>query len=314
MSKEQGDRTDAWRRRRLAELLEALTVRDGIHPAQVEGVELWRSSVPIARHPVVYQPRIVVVAQGRKRGYLGGKMYRYDPYNYLVLAVPLPFECETEATPDEPLLGVTIAIDPTMLGEMLLEMDEVAPREAIPRGIYSNPLTAELSDAVIRLLECLGSPLDRRMLGRPTIREILYRVLCGEQGDALRALASRNEHFTRIARVLRYIHTDYAQPLTTEDLARRAGMSASVFHHNFKLVTATSPLQYVKQVRLHRARTLMAYEGHNSGTAATQVGYESQSQFGREFKRLFGVSPGQDAANTRARLAGEVVATSPAFN
>lgn len=298
--------SDNWRRLRLAELIEALTVHDGEHRTRVEGVLLWRASAPIPRHPVVYQPRIVVVAQGRKRGYLGGQMYSYDPYQYLVLAVPLPFECETEATLDEPLLGVAMDIDSTVLGEMLLEMDEDAPKASVPRGIYSSPLTTELSDAVIRLMECLASPLDSRMLGRQLVREILYRVLRGEQGDALRALANRNDHFTQIARVLRYIHADYARPLTTNALARMAGMSVSVFHQNFKQVTDTSPIQYIKQVRLHRARTLMAYDGHNAGTAAAAVGYESQSQFGREFKRLFGVTPAQDAVNLRAQLAANV--------
>jgi AraC-like DNA-binding protein len=297
------NRSDEWRRSRLAELIEALTLQDGEHRTPVEGVLLWRASAPIPRHPVVYRPRIVVVAQGCKRGYLGGQMYCYDPYQYLVLAVPLPFECETQAMPDEPLLAAAVDIDTTMLGEMLLEMDEDAPRVSVPRGIYSSPLTADLSDAVIRLMECLASPLDSRVLGRQLVREILYRVLRGEQGDALRALANRNDHFTQIARVLRFIHTDYAQPLTTNALARRAGMSVSVFHQNFKLVTETSPIQYIKQVRLHRARTLMAYDGHNAGTAANEVGYESQSQFGREFKRLFGVTPAQDAANLRSQLA-----------
>ena len=304
MSHQREVRSDDWPRRRLAELLNAVTERDGTHPTPVEGVEVWRSSSPIPRHPVVYQPKIVVVGQGRKRGYLGDQVYQYDASNYLVLSVPLPFECETEASPEEPLLAVTVAVDPTVLGEMLLEIDEVAPQEpaAVPRGIYSTPLTAELSDAVVRLLECLGSPLDSRILGRQTAREVIYRVLRGQQGGALRALANRNESFTRIARVLRCIHTDYAQPLTIEDLARRAGMSVSVFHHNFKLVTATSPLQYLKQVRLHRARTLMVYDGHNAGTAALRVGYESPSQFSREFKRLFGETPLEEAEKTRARL------------
>ena len=304
MNKEHDEQSDQWRRR-LVELLETLTGRDGTHPTRIEGVELWRSSCSIPRHPVVYQPKIIVVAQGRKRGYLGDQVYQYDPYNYLVLPVPLPFECETEASPDQPLLAVTVEIDQAMLGEMLLEMDEAAPQEteAVSRGMYSSPLTPELGDVIIRLLECLQSSMDSRVLGRQMVREIIYRVLRGPQGGVLRALASRNEHFTRIARVLKYIHTNYAQPLTTEDLAKRAAMSVSVFHHNFKLVTATSPLQYIKQVRLHRARTLMAYDGHNAGTAAATVGYESSSQFGREFKRLFGTPPGGEAANIRARLA-----------
>ena len=298
---------DTSQQSRLAELVQSLTVHDGEHRTRVEGVVLWQASVPIARHPVVYQPRVVVVAQGRKRGFLGGQMYCYDAHQYLVLAVPLPFECETQATPDEPLLAVAIDIDSAMLGEMLLEMDEDAPRVSVPRGIASSPLTADLSDAVIRLVECLGSPLDSRMLGRQFVREILYRVLCGEQGDALRTLANRNDHFTQIARVLRHIHTDYAQPRTSGELARLAGMSVSVFHQKFRRVTDTSPIQYIKQVRLHRARALMAYDDYNAGTAATAVGYESQSQFGREFKRLFGVTPTQDAANLRAQSPVPVV-------
>ena len=140
------------------------------------------------------------------------------------------------------------------------------------------------------------------MLGRQTVREILYRVLCGEQGNSLRALASRDDHFARIARVLKHIHTDFANPLGAEDLARKAGMSVSAFHHNFKLVTGSSPLQYLKRIRLDHARRLMAHNGCNAGTAARAVGYESSSQFSREFKRLFGMTPVEEAEHTRAPL------------
>jgi AraC-like DNA-binding protein len=252
---------------------------------------------------VVYQPNIVVVGQGRKLGYLGDQVYQYDPFNYLVLSVPLPAECEWEASPEEPLLLVAINVDPSMLGEMLLEMDEpLPPAGPTPRGISTTPMSEELGGAVIRLLECLRSPLDSHMLGQQTVREIVYRVLLGEQGGALRALASRDDHFTRIARVLKLIHAEYAKPLSAEDMARRAGMSVSAFHSNFKLVTASSPLQYLKRIRLDQARRLMAHDGYNAGTAARAVGYESQSQFSREFKRLFGVTPVEEAESTRARL------------
>ena len=305
MESKRVDQSNGGQQRRLVELLAANTAQEGIYPTSVAGVETWRFSASIPRHPVVYQPKIVVIGQGRKRGYLGDATYRYDPHNYLVLSVPLPFECETEVTPGEPLLGITVALDPVRLGEMLLEMDEAtAPEPAVVRrGIYSTPLTAGLSDSVIRLLECLRSPLDSRMLGPQLKREVIYRVLRGEHGGALRALANRDEHFTRIARILRHIHVDYAQPLTTGSLALRAGMSASVFHHHFKLVTTTSPLQYVKQVRLHRARTLMALDGCNAGAARRRaVGYESASQFSREFKRLFGALPVRNATHLRQRL------------
>jgi AraC-like DNA-binding protein len=279
-------------RERLASLLDEVAVHEGRQRTLVDGVEVTRRSRPSSRTPVVYQPNIVVVGQGRKRGYLGDKVYQYDPFNYLVLSVPLPAECEWEASPEEPLLLVAINIDPVMLGEMLLEMDEqLPPVGATPRGISTTPMSEELVGAVVRLLECLKSPLDGRMLGRQTVREIVYRVLCGEQGGSLRALANRDDHFARIARVLKHIHTDYAKPLGAEEMARKAGMSVSAFHHHFKLVTASSPLQYLKRTRLDQARRLMAHDGYNAGAASRAVGYESASQFSREFKRLFGVTP-----------------------
>ena len=248
---------------------------------------------------------IVVIGQGRKRGYLGDEVYVYDPFNYLVLSVPLPVECEWEASPEEPLLLVAISVEPTMLGEMLLEMDEhLLPVSRMPRGISTAPMSEEMSGAVIRLLECLKCPLDSRMLGRQTVREIVYRVLCSEQGGSLRALASRDEHFTRIARVLKDIHTDCAKPFSVESMAKRAGMSVAAFHNNFKLVTASSPLQYLKRMRLDRAKRLMAHDGYNASTAARAVGYESPSQFSREFKRLFGVTPIEEVEQTRVRLVG----------
>ncbi len=290
-------------RKRLASLLDQVAVHEGTQGTLVEGVQVSRVSKPVPRAPVVYQPKILIVGQGVKQAFLGGAVYRYDAYNYLVLSVPLPAECETEASPEEPLLLLAINVEPTMLGEMLLDMDDPLPSfEATPRAISSTPMTEDLGGAVVRLLECLQSPLDSRMLGRQTVREIVYRVLQGEQGGALRALARRDDHFSRIARVLRHVHTEYAKPLSVEQLARQAGMSVAAFHHNFKLVTASSPLRYLKRVRLDHARRLMAHDGYNASTAARAVGYESPSQFSRELKRLFGVSPVVEAGQTRARL------------
>jgi AraC-like DNA-binding protein len=290
-------------RKRLVRLLNEVAVHEGPHRTLIEGVEVSRRSRPSPRTAVVYQPNIVIVGQGRKRCYVGDKVYQYDPFNYLVLSVPLPAESEWDASPEEPVLLVSINVEPTMLGEMLLEMDGPPTQVSMtPRGITTTPMTEELSGAVIRLLECLNSPLDSRILGRQTVREILYRVLQGEQGGSLRALASRDDHFTRIARVLRFIHAEYARPLSIEELAGRAGMSVAAFHYYFKLVTASSPLQYLKRIRLDHAKRLMAHDGFNAGTAARAVGYESASQFSREFKRLFGVTPGEEAEKTRARL------------
>jgi AraC-like DNA-binding protein len=284
-------------RKRLAGLLDEVAVNEGLQRTPVEGVAVARVSKPSPRGPVVYRPMILIVGQGRKLAYLGEQVYTYDAFNYLVASVPLPAECETHASPDEPLLLLTIDVEPTMLGELLLEMDEVAPPSGTtPRGIATTPMTEEMGAAVIRLLECLKSPLDSRILGRQTVREILYRVLRGEQGGALRALASRDDHFTRIARVLKYVHAEYAQSLSVQELARHARMSVAAFHHHFKLVTVSSPLQYIKRIRLDHAKRLMAHGGHNAGAAARAVGYESPSQFSREYRRLFGAPPREDVA------------------
>ena len=289
--------------KRLVHLLGEVAVREGFHPTAVDGVRVLRRSEPHPRNPIVYCPNIVIVGQGRKRAYLGDEVYTYDAFNYLVSSVPIPAECETEATLEEPILMVAIDVEPTMIGELILDMDEFSmPAGPTPRGLSTTPMGEELAGAVIRLLECLKAPLDSHILGRHMVREIAYRVLLGEQSGSLRALASRDHHFARIARAMKFIHVKHARPLTVEEMARCAGMSVPAFHHHFKLVTASSPLQYLKRIRLDRARRLMVHDGYNASTAARVVGYESPSQFSREFKRLFGVTPVEEASKARVRL------------
>lgn len=288
-------------KRRLVELLGIMATKEGFSPSTLDGVQFVRSSRSRPRAPIVYNPSIIIVGQGRKIGYLGGQIYTYDPYNYLVLSVPLPFECETVGSPEEPLLAVSIHVDPASLGELLTEMGEGhASRGPVPLGIYSTELTDELIGATVRLLECLQSPADSSILGPQIVREITYRVLRGEQGEALRAVAARHGRFSQIARVLRRIHLEYERGLDVDALAKEANMSVSTFHHNFKAVTSSSPLQYLKSIRLHKARMLMVQDGLNANTAASRVGYESASQFSREFKRFFGKTPADETAKMRA--------------
>jgi AraC-like DNA-binding protein len=266
-------------------------------------VRFMRANCGLARAPVIYEPAIMIIAQGRKIGYVGGKPYTYDANNYLVVPVPMPFQCTTEATAGKPLLGVSIRVDPVMVGELLLEMEDDVAVPGVTRGIYATPMTSELTRATIRLVECLQSPpAERRILGRPIVREILYRVLCGNQSGALRALAIRNSHFAQISKVLRRMQIEYASPVDVEKLAREIGMSLSTFHASFKAITSTSPLQYLKSIRLHQARLLMIQDGHTASSAAGQVGYESASQFSREFKRFFGCAPVEEVAKMRAIL------------
>jgi AraC-like DNA-binding protein len=278
------------KKERLAELLRSLAIDEGFTPSNLTEVQFFRAN-----------PCIVIVGQGRKKGYLGDHVFIYDPYNYLVLSVPLPFECETEASPEEPLLAVILQVDPALLGELLMAMDDNSGMsKQVPRGVYSTPLTDELIGATNRLLECLKDPLDSRILGNQIVREIIYRVLCGEQGGALRALAARHNNFSQIAKVLRRIHSEYNTKIDIESLANEANMGVSTFHHNFKAVTASSPLQYLKSIRLHKARMIMVQDGLNASTAAGTVGYESPSQFSREFKRFFGNSPMDEAVKMRS--------------
>ncbi len=289
------------RRPRLPDLLSGLALQEGIHPTRIDGVKLMHTTQSFPRAPLVYEPSVVIVGQGHKIGYLGGERYCYDRDNYLVLSVPLPFECETHATPEAPLLGLSVSLQPALIQELLLQLDDGnAVFREMPRGICSAPMTEALEDASCRLLQCLGSESDSRILGPQLVREIVFRVLQGPYGGALRNLAAQHTHFSKIARALKRIHADYAHGLDIDTLARDAHMSVTSFHHHFKAVTSNSPLQYLKSIRLHKARLLMAHDGERASAAALRVGYDSVSQFNREFKRAFGSSPTEDVQRLRA--------------
>ena len=285
--------------RRLAELLAPLIEADGFSPTPIPEVEYMRAVVSTPRHPIVYTPRIVVIAQGHKRVWLGEKEYVYDPEHLLVLSVPMPFECQTTASQEEPLLGLAIGVDPILVGELLLEMGDTTRGEPTSY-VSSTNLNEEVMDAAVRLAEALGSPGDSRILAPQIVREIVYRVLTGEEGDVLRLLVSSQSRHGQIARVLRRIHTDYADDLDVTSLAREATMGVSTFHHAFREATSTSPLQYLKSIRLHRARALLVTEGVNAQEAARRVGYVSASQFSREYRRLFGASPASERVTVPA--------------
>ncbi|RHX90956.1 AraC family transcriptional regulator [Leptospira stimsonii] len=286
------------KRLRLVELLKGLVPEEKILPSVVKGVTLFRIDHSSPRSQKAYEPGIILLAQGQKRVFLGEEIYTYDRMNYLVLSVPLPIECETKASPDEPILGVYITVDPSSIGEILLEMEDIPyDEESLPKGIYSAPMNPILTDATIRLIECLSTPKDGKVIGPMIVKEILYRVISSEQGGALQALAYRNRRFFKIARALHRIHKSYQEALDVKSLAMEAGMSVSTFHTSFKAVTNASPIQYIKNVRLHKAKQLMTQEGINVYNAAFRVGYESPSQFSREYKRFFGITPAKDAGN-----------------
>jgi AraC-like DNA-binding protein len=289
--------------RRLVSLLSELAPRDGFLPSRLPDVSFMRTTRHIPRTPITYEPGIFIMAQGRKTGYLGDKTFIYDPNHYLVLSVPLPFECETDGSPEAPMLAMRIGVTPAAVTELLTQMEHVQPANgAQPQAMQATALDDVLRSATIRLLESLRSADDARILGPQIVREIVYHVLRGKLGGNLRALAAPDSHFGRISRVLNRLHTDYASHYDIATLARESGMSVAAFHTRFKAITASSPLQYLKNIRLNKARMLMVNEGVNASVAAVKVGYESASQFSREFKRLFGNGPVALAAEIRNSL------------
>lgn len=286
----------------LAAALAELAVSEGFGATPLADVRLMYSTTVHPSSPVSYDPSIVIIAQGYKHGRLGARRFTYDASNYLVLSLPLPFECETIGSPDEPMLGLAVRVNPATVAELLLELDEATPAlESAAWAIDAVPLEPAMADAALRLARCLRTPSEARVLGPSIIREITYRALCGGQGAALRALAAPRSTFAQIARALRRIHQDYAETLDVTSLARESGLSVSAFHANFKAVTANSPLRYLQTIRLHKAQVLLV-GGLPVADAARRVGYESPSQFSREFKRLFGGSPREVAERTRVAL------------
>ncbi|MEB4677244.1 AraC family transcriptional regulator [Enterobacteriaceae bacterium G50] len=270
--------------------------------ALVPDIQLIYGTQPAARTPVMYRPGIIFLFSGYKIGYINERTFRYDANEYLLLTVPLPFECETFATEAAPLAGLRLNVDILQLQELLMDIgeDERFQPAMAASGINSATLSDEILCAAERLLDVMERPLEARILGKQIIREMLFYVLTGPRGGALLALVSRQTHFSQISRVLKRIESQYTENLSVDQLAAEANMSLSAFHHNFKSVTSTSPLQYLKTYRLHKARMMMVHDGLKASAAAMQVGYESASQFSREFKRYFGITPGEDAARLRA--------------
>lgn len=285
-------------------LLQRLAPAEGYNLTALPGVRLLRSNRPLQRTPVLYDPGIVIVCQGSKRGYFGGDTYLYDARHYLAVSVPVPFTMETSASADEPLLALYLHLDFALAADLMLHLARHgAPSAASAKSMLSTPMDDAFSASVLRLVQALADPLETAVLGPGLLRELYYRVLTGEQGGAIRAALGQQGQFGRISRALRRIHASYRDNVTVELLAAEANMSVPTFHTHFKAVTGTTPMQYVKSTRLHQARLLMVRNDRTAALAALEVGYESASQFGREFKRLFGLSPAQEARRMKSSFA-----------
>ncbi|MBC7879863.1 MAG: AraC family transcriptional regulator [Anaerolineae bacterium] len=278
---------------------------DGFHQTNIAPLEFARESLTGKMLHGVSAPMLAIVVQGKKGAALGEEIYRYGEAQYLVVSVNQPISgFIIEATPDRPYLGFKLDLDPRELCEIIavhtnalaksLTTRIADKKETSVRGFFVSTADVSLLDCALRLTRLLNTPQDIPILAPMMIREIYYRLLIGEQSEAVRQIATSGSNMQRIAAAIQTIKEDFTKPIRVTDLAEQASMSPSSFHHHFKQVTSMSPLQYQKQLRLLEARRLMLAENYNAITAADRVGYESPSQFSREYARLFGAPPVQD--------------------
>lgn len=279
----------------IAPLIEQYAVNEGPTETICPGLILGRSSRTTPRLPFAYNPCICLVGQGKKNVYTDKDMLTYDPLHYLVVSLPMPLETQiVKASEEQPLLALILEIDISIVGKLLLNMDnnvQLNKNTPAAQAIYASPLNNELLNAFVRLLRLLDKPEDLRILGEGIINEILYYVLKGEQGTYLRALALQDNSSLRIAKVVRYINENYDKSLNIKSIADYACMGQSTLHHAFEKTIGQSPIQYLKKIRLHNARVMISSKGMNISEAAYKVGYNNISQFSREFKRQFGHAP-----------------------
>ncbi|MCU1293259.1 MAG: AraC family transcriptional regulator [Bryobacterales bacterium] len=268
---------------------------------EIPGLTLHRRTAPTAPCSMTYEPSVTVIAQGRKRVDLGRTSFTYDASRFLLTSVDLPVVSRvTEASEEVPCLALSLRFEMPVVRELLSREEiDVAEVPSDSPGMATGETTVEFLGACCRLVDLLASPQDIPFLSDLIQREIIYRILRGAEGARLRAIATLGEQSHRTAKAVAWIRANYAKPLCVEDLAEIAGMGVSTLHHHFRVLTAMSPLQYRKQLRLQAARGLMLMDGLDAASAAFEVGYESASQFNREYSRFFGQPPMRDIRTLR---------------
>ena len=290
-------------RAEMAERIGAMVPTDGsITP--VPGLHLARLSQPTGLVHGSSKAALCVAVQGAKDVYLGNRIYRYDAANYLLTTVELPITFTIcDASPERPYLSLRMELDPALVASVMAEHRMSAPRSpADARAMMASPLDPGLLGATTRLVRLLDAPPAERALMPLVVREIVHRLLIGEQGHRLRHLPELGGHTHRIAQAVERLRKDLDRPLRSDALAKELGMSLSGFHQHFKAITDLSPLQYQKRLRLHEARRLMLGEGLDAASAGHRVGYDDPSHFSRDYKRHFGNSPMRDVEKLRSTV------------
>jgi len=287
-------------RNELVELLARALREDGaLEP--LKGLHLNRASSVMEPLHSVYEPVFCVIAQGSKEIFLSNERYVYDPSHYLLVTAELPlFSRRLAASKDQPYLAMRLELDPTLVGSVMVEAGDAAPKKHTDvKAVNVSSLDMGLLDAVVRLIRLLEAPAEAPFLAPLITREIVYRLWTGEQRERLRHIAASGGYTPHIARAIERLHQDFDQQLRIDSIARELGMSVSGFHHHFKAVTAMSPLQFQKRLRLQEARRLMLGEGLDATSVAYRVGYHDASHFNREYKSLFGLPPMRDMERLR---------------
>lgn len=287
---------------KLMKLIEKHIKIDGTHETKIDHLSIIRASTLTEPLHSIIEPSVCFIVQGEKIVMLGKEIFRYDSSQYLITSVHLPIRGKiTEASEENPYYCIRLGFTTEQILEAVTnqkEGDSLPPK----RAMLVNKATPDMTDALIRLLKLLDSPTDISVLAPLYQKEILYRILQNEDGDQLKQYAILGSHSQTIKEVIQLINHHYAQPLRIEDLAKSANMSLSSFHHYFKLITGMSPLQFQKVIRLQEARRFLLSEGLEAAEAAFQVGYESPSQFSREYSKMFGLPPKSDVKQLQENL------------
>ena len=287
--------------RELAGVVARYSNGDGMHASAIDGLHCIRLSEPHLQLPTVYRPCVCVIVQGAKQVLLENEIYRYAPPQFLAVSVDLPLVGQVvEASREKPYLCLAIDIDARQITDLIAQSGDASwSRGETSRGVFVGDLDAATQDSVLRLARLLDTPRDIPALAPLAMREFHYRMLSGPYGSAIAQMAIAGSNSHKIAQIIRRIRTKISEPIRVEELASMANMSPSSFHQHFKAVTAMSPVQYQKRLRLTEARHILLAEKADAQSAAYRVGYQSVSQFSREYARMFGAPPIRDAAGIR---------------
>jgi AraC-like DNA-binding protein len=279
----------------LTRLLEQNSRQEGITSTEIPGVDIFKASSTTTSVPVVYQPSLCVLAQGQKQVFMGTNIFAYRAGQFLTVTMDLPVHSQIiEATATKPYLLLKVEMDAAQIAELYPYAKQQKLGDPSTRGLFVGELDVASAGAVMRLAELLKSPEHIPVLAEPTKREIFYRLLCSDFGPLIAQMVIQDSHLQRVGKAVQHLKKEFRNPVSVSDLAELAGMSTSSFHEHFKIITGLSPLQYQKSLRLLAARNLMTAENLDAASTAYRVGYESPSQFSREYTRMFGNPPGRD--------------------